>query len=263
MSKFEGYESLDLPGVTAYLFHPRRQDGKRRADQNRQDMMIPVEKDVALGASLHLGDPDKPVLLFFHGNGEIVSDYDDIGNAFFQAGGVNLFVVDYRGYGESTGRPSVSAMMEDGPKVLNFLKTMMKQKKMSGPISVMGRSLGSAPAICLAADFFFHALIVESGFAFTEPLLRVLGLDPEAIGFKEGQSMGNLDKIKKVKSPCLIIHAQFDRLIPFSDGKALHDACPAIKKHLLEIKGADHNNIFAWGMIPYLDQVRQFSSGNF
>lgn len=53
-----------------------------------------------------------PTLLFFHGNGEIVEDYDDIAQIYLKLG-INFLPVDYRGYGRSTGSPTVTAMMRD------------------------------------------------------------------------------------------------------------------------------------------------------
>ena len=264
---FKNYEVLDQPLVLQHLFHPRSQDPGRGLDQDRADFMIPVgemgDKDVELGASLHFKSQDAPVVLFFHGNGEIVSDYDDLGQAFVRGGGVNFFVVDYRGYGASTGQPGVRTMMKDCHEALFFLLDLMKQKGMTGPICVMGRSLGSAPALELAAcsEYPLSCLIIESGFAFALPLLRVLGLDPASMGFKEEQGFENLDKMTRVVCPCLVIHAQFDHLIPISDGLALYESCPVPDKYFLEIKGANHNDIFYRGMAPYLEQVKKICFG--
>jgi fermentation-respiration switch protein FrsA (DUF1100 family) len=124
----------------------------------------------------------------------------------------------------------------------------------------MGRSLGSAPALELGANsaIVVQTLVIESGFALAAPLLRALGIDPVSMGFENEQGFENLDKIKRVVCPCLIIHAQFDHLIPFSQGQALYDACPSDTKFLLEIKGANHNDIFFCGMAPYLEQVKKF-----
>jgi pimeloyl-ACP methyl ester carboxylesterase len=125
----------------------------------------------------------------------------------------------------------------------------------------MGRSLGSAAVLELAHA---HAaeiggLIIESGFAWARPLLRLLGVDPERIGFREAQGFSHIDKIKAFDGPTLIIHAEFDHIIPYSDGEALHAASPAAHKHLLQIPGANHNDIFLRGMSAYLDAVDQFS----
>jgi pimeloyl-ACP methyl ester carboxylesterase len=254
------YSALDNPTILQYLFHPRQEGPYRGSGPDREDFYIPVADGVSLGASLHYSDPGAPVVLFFHGNGEIVSDYDELGQAFTRGAGVNFFVVDYRGYGASSGEPSATAMISDSHVVLDFVRKVMADKKMTGSLSVMGRSLGSAPALELAArsTFEFHCLIVESGFALAGPLLRVLGLNPERFGFHGVPGDENLDKMGRVSCPCLVIHAQFDHLIPFSDGQALFDVCPAKKKHLLEIEGANHNDIFIRGMAPYLEQVQKF-----
>jgi len=257
----QSYGILDQPQVLAHLFHPRRTGPGRREDSGREDMMIPMNSAVSLGASLHFKSIDAPVLLFFHGNGEIVPDYDELGQAFTRWAGVNFFVVDYRGYGDSSGFPGVGDMMADAHKVLDFLRAVMVERKMEGPVSVMGRSLGSAPALelCASCPDGFVCLIIESGFAFAGPLLRVLGLDPDGLGFKERHGMGNLMKMGRVTCPCLVIHAQSDQLIPFSDGQALFDACPSGNKELLAIEGAGHNDIFIRGMGPYLEGVKRFS----
>ncbi len=254
------YGILDQPGVLEYLFHPRPTGPGRREGEGREDVMIPVGEGIAVGASFHLKSLDAPVLLFFHGNGEIVRDYDELGQAFTRWAGVNFFVVDYRGYGDSSGSPGVGAMMADAHRVLAFLGKVMEKKKMTGPVSVMGRSLGSAPALELAASCpdVFCSLIIESGFAFAGPLLKVLGLNPDALGFREDQGMGNLDKMGRVCCPCLVIHAQSDQLIPFSDGQALFDVCPSEKKELVAVEGAGHNDIFIHGMGPYLNGVKRF-----
>ncbi|THB80989.1 MAG: alpha/beta hydrolase [Desulfobacteraceae bacterium] len=256
------YHQLDHPLVTARVFHPRGDYPMRPGDENRADVMIPVAENVLIGTSFHhLKNPEQarraPVILFFHGNGEIVSDYDDLGPVF-TAMGVNLFVADYRGYGQSTGVPCVSAMMADCHHILDFLSQWMIQNGYAGPIVVMGRSLGSASAIELASrrSDDVAALIVESGFAYAGALLSKLGIDPEAVGFDERSGFGNLEKIARYQGPVLVIHAEFDHIIPFSDGQALFDASPGPKKNLLQIDGANHNDIFMRGMDLYLKHVK-------
>lgn len=260
MARIGPYTHLDTPAVLSRLFHPRAETPGRPSGKGREDVMIPVGGTACLGASFHYFDPDAPTILFFHGNGEIVSDYDELGGVFTRGAGVNFFVVDYRGYGVSSGRPSVAAMLSDARQVLSFVRALMAKRRMQGGLCVMGRSLGSAPAIELASlpGSGVCSLIVESGFALSVPLLRVLGLDPAGLGFNGFPGNENLDKIRRVSCPCLVIHAEYDHLIPFSDGQALFDACPAAMKYLLKIKGADHNDIFIRGMAPYLAQVRRF-----
>ena len=261
----QNYSALDQPEVLRCLFHPRPESGYRRSDTGREDLMIPVGEGVAIAASCHHENTENPVVLFFHGNGEIVSDYDDLGR-FYTDLGINLFVLDYRGYGSSTGSPTVTSMMTDCHLVLDYLLAYRTENQMKGPVCLMGRSLGSASAIELAAarSQDVSCLIIESGFAFSGPLLRVLGIDPDRIGYTENQGFENIDKIKRFLKPCLIIHAQYDHIIPFSDGRALYDSVGSKDKFFLEIKDADHNDLFFKGMSAYLDHIQKicfFRSG--
>ena len=266
------YSCLDRPEVLAFLFHPRPEPGALGATApmaearvpGTTDVLIPVADAAVVGARFHLADPAAPSILFFHGNGEIVADYDDLGPRYNRMG-INFLAADYRGYGRSTGRPTVTAMMHDCHAVLAFVGDWLAGHGFSGPLFAMGRSLGSASALELADAHpdRLSGLIVESGFACAGPLLQLLGVDPAAVGFREEAGFRHIDKIARWTKPLLIIHAEFDHIIPFSDGRRLFDACPSPQKHLLKIPGADHNSIFMAGLGEYLAAIREtvFSAG--
>jgi fermentation-respiration switch protein FrsA (DUF1100 family) len=258
------YSTLDRPEVLMFLFHPRPEPAvspfqtaeseSRTAEQ--KDIMIPVQEDIAIGARFHMAEKSGGNLLFFHGNGEIVADYDELGAVYNQMG-INLLAVDYRGYGRSGGKPTVTAMMQDCHIIFEFVRKWLQQNNFTGPILLMGRSLGSASVLELAASCknLIDGLIVESGFAYAGPLLTLLGIDFAALGFEEEKGFRNVDKIKNFDKPTLIIHAEFDHIIPYSDGQALHDASPSRDKKLLKIPGANHNDIFMRGLQEYLAAV--------
>lgn len=257
MKKFD-YTVLDQSQISQRLFHPRKEVFGRPGDPQRDDILIDIGDGVKIGASFHFHQPDSPSILFFHGNGEIVADYDDLGK-FFTRAGLNLFVADYRGYGRSSGRPGVSAMMTDCHKIFDYFLTYREEKNLTGSLVIMGRSLGSASAIQIAAnsEHCIDALIIESGFARISPLLKLLGIDPDSMGFIENQEFENVNQIKSFSKQLLIIHAQFDHIIPFSEGVALYESCGSNHKFLLEIKGANHNDIFFRGLEPYMEQVKK------
>lgn len=246
------YSVLDRPDVFMFLFHPRTE-----LRISNQDVMIPVDKDVMVGARFHTTEKSAPNILFFHGNGEIVSDYNDLGQVYNQDG-INFLPVDYRGYGRSTGKPTATAMMRDCHAVFDFVENWLEENGYSGPLVLMGRSLGSASVLELAAHYKdrVDGLIVESGFAYTVPLLQLLGINVPSLGFTEEQGFRNLDKIRDFDKPALIIHAEYDHIIPFSDGQDLYDACSSPDKTLLMIPGANHNDIFFRGMSEYMEAVR-------
>ena len=97
---------------------------------------------------------------------------------------------------------------------------------------------------------------MESGFAYAGPLLRLLGIDIKALGLSEEEGFRNIDKIRTFAKPTLIIHAEYDHIIPFSDGQALYDASPATDKEMLKIPGANHNDIFLRGIEAYVKSVQ-------
>jgi uncharacterized protein len=259
------YSPLDVPEVLLRLFHPRPEMSPG-AQPPAQDLLIPVADRVAVGARFHPAAADDPTILFFHGNGEIVADYDELA-PFYRRQGVNFFPVDYRGYGRSTGAPTVSAMMQDCHAIFTFVRQWLPQMGFRGPLMVMGRSLGSASALELAASYpgEVAALIVESGFAYAGPLLQLLGVSLAAIGFREMTGFRNIDKIRAYSGPTLIIHAEHDHIIPLSDGQALFDASGATDKTLLKIPHANHNDILLQGFAAYMAAVqalaRQVSRG--
>jgi uncharacterized protein len=253
------YATLDRPEVLTFLFHPRREWEGSSGQTSATDMLIPVAKGVEIGARFHITTNSAANLLFFHGNGEIVSDYDDLGPVYNHMD-INFLPVDYRGYGRSTGEPSVTGMMRDCHVIYQFIRRWLDDNGCSGPFIVMGRSLGSASVIELAAHYrdAIDGLIVESGFAYAEPLLRLLGIDARRLGFKEEEGFRNVDKIRAYDKPTLIIHAEHDHIIPFSDGQALYEACGAPRKTLVKIPGANHNDIFMRGFAQYMTTIKDF-----
>jgi fermentation-respiration switch protein FrsA (DUF1100 family) len=225
-----------------------------------RDVLVSVGEDVVIGGRFHMTQPAGANILFFHGNGEIVADYDDIALLYNKLG-LNFLPVDYRGYGRSTGSPTVTAMMRDAHHIFSFVRTWLKENGFAGPLLVMGRSLGSASALEIAACYGeeIDGLVIESGFAYAIPLLRLLGVPVWAMALKEEDGFGNLEKIEAYEGPTLVIHAEHDHIIPFSDGRALWEASRAADKSLLRIPGANHNDIFLHGIREYFDSIKNLA----
>ena len=251
LSKID-YSYLDRPEVLHFLFHPRPEWGQTLENEQFEELMIPVEKDVSVGGRFYRSGEQSATILFFHGNGEIVADYHDLGLVYLESG-VNFIPVDYRGYGRSSGEPTVTAMIRDAHRIFDFVQEWLRENGFGGPFVVMGRSLGSASALELAANYgdLIKALIIESGFAHTQPLFELLGIKFE----ETKRGLENLTKIEKFRKPTLIIHAEYDHIIPFSDGQDLFNACPAEEKQFLMIPGANHNDIFARGLSEYMAAI--------
>ena len=253
------YSALDRPEVSHRIFYPRP-EYRLSAKTDANVIAIPVEDQIAIGAVFHIAGKKAPSILFFHGNGEIAADYDDLGPLYNRIG-INFLVVDYRGYGRSGGEPTVSAMMRDCHEIHSFTRKWLSDNGCTGAFIVMGRSLGSASALELASahEEEIDGLVVESGFALAEPLLMLLGIDVSSLNFAESKGFRNLDKIKQYRKPVLIIHAELDQIIPYSDALLFYDASQSADKTLLKVTGANHNDIFFKGLTEYMSAIKSFA----
>jgi pimeloyl-ACP methyl ester carboxylesterase len=255
------YPVLNNKTVNRFLFYPRGGESVPPSTKNVKTLLIPVGADFLIGGKCHIFDLDAATILFFHGNGEIVSDYDDFA-PFFLNIGYNFLPVDYRGYGFSSGTPSINAMMQDCHVIFRFVKKWQQIENLSGPIIIMGRSLGSASAIEIASHYATQiaGLIIDSGFAYTGPLLETLGINLESCGFREEDGLENFKKISDFQKPTLVIHGQNDEIIDVSEARVLYERCPAKDKQLLVVQHAGHNDLFYEGESAYLNSLKWLKS---
>ena len=255
------YSKLDQPGVLQAIFHPRMEALPAKPPQSAVEVGIPVDEGIRLHARFHLASKEDPNILFFHGNGEIVSDYDEIG-PFYSKYGMNFLAVDYRGYGRSTGSPTVTSMLGDAHIVLDAAKEWLDAVEHTGPLIIMGRSLGSAAAIELASCHpdDIAGLIIESGFATTLPLLMKLGVDVSGLGITEEDGFRNVRKISSFTKPTLFIHGQYDEIIPVNSAAILQAQSPARLKELQVVPGASHNTIITQTGEMYFSVIKQFTN---
>lgn len=255
-----GYKKLDHPEILKVLFHPRRQGADSRAG-DALDYEIRVDEQAAIVARFHLSALAAPNIIFFHGNGEIAADYDEIGPSFNECG-MSFLVTDYRGYGRSSGTPSASAMLSDAHVIFAEIRRYLQEEKRNGPLVVMGRSLGSACALELAAAYAeaIDGLIIESGFSTTVPLLQRLGVDTAALGFTEDDGFRNVRKISGFSKPTYILHARHDQIIPVASAEILQAQCAARSKEFQVVPGVDHNTIISGTGRLYFEAIKRFVS---
>jgi len=255
------YSAMDSPGIVKKMFFPRKEGDDPIMSGHARVFSVPVDGEALIGARFYPADSAAANLLFFHGNGEIVADYDFFGMALNREG-INFLPVDYRGYGISSGVPTVTNMMRDAHRVFDYALKYLEAQGQTGPVVPMGRSLGSVPAIELASSYpdTVGGLIVESGIAYTLPLLRLMGINTFRYALGEKQAFNTIEKIGGFYGPTLIIHAERDQVVPFTDGLSLYENCPARDKIFLEIQGAGHNSIHQQCLGDYMETVRKFTA---
>jgi fermentation-respiration switch protein FrsA (DUF1100 family) len=251
------YSKIDLPEINNVVFYPRRDPVCTLANQFVKSIMIPIDDSEVISTIWSEKENMRGSILFFHGNGEIASDYLDIAHIFLQMD-VRFICADYRGYGHSSGTPTITSMIEDAHDIFQYVYDLLLNN--NEPLIVMGRSLGSAPALELAATYSdkIDGLIIESGFAETMPLLRTLGADLTYLQINERDGFAYSDKISNYFKPLLIIHAEEDFLISIEQAEKLFAAAGSPYKKLLRIPAAGHNDIFFTGMEDYVRSVYIF-----
>ncbi len=245
---------FDNPSVLAVVFHPRS-EGAGSAG-GFESLTVPVEDGGTLGGRFYSAGTNSPTILFFHGNGEVVADYSDLARIYTRMG-INFMPMDYRGYGRSSGVPTVTSMLKDAHPVFDFARRWLKEHGYTGRFAVMGRSLGSASALELAATHTneIDGLIIESGFADAVALIQRLGWRPAGGQDLTDTLFRHCEKIRLYTGPTLIIHGMRDTIIPVSDAEALYQASGSTTKKLLRIRGAGHNDLLAVGMDEYFRAV--------
>ncbi|MHA1214792.1 MAG: alpha/beta hydrolase [Candidatus Hodarchaeales archaeon] len=250
---------LDNPHILRFIFYPRRQSKGVKDTESAFTLKFEVDDGIIIGGRFYrtTNPKEAPNILFFHGNGEIAADYDHIAK-LYQKIGVNLIVVDFRGYGISTGTPSFSAMLSDAGVIYQQLRMRLLDEGYIGSFSIMGRSLGSASAITLAEKYQgqMAALIIESGFANTIKLLQRLGLAQDFSKELE-KALSLVPVIKNIKIPTLVIHGENDMIIPVEEGIELYNAVSAVNKTFVLIPNAGHNDLLAVDLNKYMKSIKE------
>jgi uncharacterized protein len=249
------YAEIDRSVLLNYLFYPRRQHGKAR--DGAFDLAVDVAENITIVCRAYPSDSKKPWILYFHGNGEVVSDYDGLA-PLYKERGLNLLVADYRGYGASGGMPTFTDMIKDAGKIFETVSTQLEQENESGKWYVMGRSLGSISALELAASYpeRLSGMIVESGFISVDRLIKHLGMPSP--GDLSALEIAYRQLAEKIILPALIIHGQRDRLVPPEQGKELFQALGSEDKCMVVIPGADHNDIMFIDSQKYMNAITDF-----
>ena len=178
----------------------------------------------------------KGVLLFFHGNaGNISHRLDSIGISHQL--GLDTLIIDYRGYGQSTGKATEQGTYLDAQAAWNYL--VDERGIPADQIIIFGRSLGGAVGAWLGAQHTPAAVIIESSFSSGVDMARRL------YPFLPARLITRLrypvaEYASRLDCPVLVVHSRDDEIIPFDMGQSIYAAVKQ-RKSFLELRG-DHNN---------------------
>jgi uncharacterized protein len=202
--------------------------------------------------------PGRPTFLFFHGNAQSVYEWGLINEEFAPAE-CGLLLIDFPGYGKSSGTPSEEGLYAAGHAALSWLTETEKIDERS--IVIFGKSLGGGVATEIALGRNIGGVILESTFrSISSVLSNLLPVIPPGTQLT-GQNYDSISRIDKIDAPILVIHGIEDELIPLAEGQALYDRAKQ-PKELYLVKGATHNDVSLVAGLQYGITLRKWLDEN-
>jgi len=238
--------------IMSIIFHPYKQIEwtPNRSGYDYENVILVTSDGVKIHAWYINCEDSRGTVLFFHGNAGNLSHRGD-SIRIFNSLGMSVFIVSYRGYGESEGSPSIKGVNIDALTAWSWLIT--ERKIPPEKILVFGRSLGGAVAVELMRTARPKAAILESTFSsladmggFLSPIANLL------VGGAWNSALTAAD----IDTPTLCIHSPGDEVVPYRLGKRLYEAL-AGEKYFLDITG-DHNYGFLLSSPEYEKRLDEF-----
>ncbi len=251
MADTPDYALLDRGGASAQIFFPRPDPSPTPAGAT--DHLVDVGDGVSIAARRYEIDAHGPTIVYFHGNGEVVGDHDGIAPLYHSIG-ANLFVFEFRGYGRSTGSPTMGQLVADGAVCGRRALEILDADGFDGPRLVMGRSLGANPALEVAARVpGYRGLILESGAGNVGRFVRRLGLLPS--DELDRLVVAHEAKLATITMPSLIIHGLWDDLVPVENAVATAEMLSASDVTTELVEGAGHNDLLLVDPGRYIESI--------
>lgn len=238
--------------TNAMLFYPGRGQS-RTPDQlgmEYEEIWLTAEDGVRTQGWWIPGSGRDAVVVMFHGNAGTMADRLDNARLIHELG-VALLMAEYRGYGDSDGRPTENGLYADAVAAVNEARVRAGGRK----LVVFGRSLGGAVAIDVASKVEVDGLIVESTFTSLPDMARATVRIP-GVGYLLAYDFDSASKIERVVAPILIIHGDRDELVPFRMGEKLRDRARNATFH--RVPRGSHNDTLILGGRAYWDAWRSF-----
>lgn len=221
-----------------FIFKPEKlkADFTFRYDQPFEELFFEVAEGVRING-LHFRVMNcKGIILYFHGNSRSIKGWGKFAKDFSRYG-YDVLMVDYRGFGKSTGRRSEAELLKDAQFVYDTLKAAHPEDH----ILVYGRSIGSGFATKLASDNSPRYLILDAPYySFARVVSRFLPILP--LRWVLRYHLRTDLWIRKVKCHTYILHGTKDRLIPIRHSEHLQRLNPR-RITLIRIEGGRHNNL--------------------
>jgi len=186
------------------------------------------------GAYFPPPSPDRPVVLYFHGNAEAAVQNLPLAESL-QARGLGAFLAEYRGYGGLAGSPSEEGLYADGEAALAELGRLGVPAER---VVLVGRSLGSGVAVELATRHRVAAVVLVSAYTSIVDMGRTVAGPLATLVIRD--RFDSLSKVARVASPLVLLHGTRDDVVPVTMGRRLAAARPGAR--WVEVPEATHND---------------------
>jgi fermentation-respiration switch protein FrsA (DUF1100 family) len=217
-----------------------------------EPLQIRTADDETLDAWWVPAEDARGVVLFFHGNAGNISHRLDYLQMFHRLR-YSTLIVDYRGYGRSTGTPSEAGTYRDAEAAWDYLR----HARLAQPrdVVIAGESLGGAVATWLAVKVGPRAVVLFSTFTSVNDLgAQVYWFLPVRLLSRIGYD--NRENLKRIRAPVFIAHSRDDDIVPYAHGKRLFDAAGE-PKAFLEMRGG-HNDGFIFTQPEWVAELGAF-----
>ncbi len=218
------------------------------------DVFFDTTEEVRLHGWMIPGVGSSALMLFCHGNAGNISHRVDNVRRLHDIG-LDVFIFDYRGYGQSGGRISETGFYLDAEAAYAVALKHAIARKLK--LIVFGRSLGGIAAVHIGARHTCSGLILESTFTNMADMAQVHFPLPIPRGVVSHR-FNALEKIGRINVPILFFHGDVDNIVPIELGRALFQAAKALKE-FVTIQGAGHNDTYLVGGRVYFDKIRNFT----
>jgi uncharacterized protein len=220
------------------IFKPEKlkQNFEYKYDAPFEELFFDIEQGVRINGLHFYKEQPQGLILYFHGNSRSIKGWAKYAKDFYRYN-YDVVLVDYRGFGKSTGKRTEEKLHSD----MQFVYDNLAKKYAEDHLIVYGRSLGSGFATKLAVENNPRYLILDAPyFSFKKVVERFLPFLP--INWVLRYKLRTDNWIGNVKCPTYILHGTKDRLIPISHSEQLQQK-NAKKITLIRIEGAGHNNL--------------------
>jgi fermentation-respiration switch protein FrsA (DUF1100 family) len=239
------------------IFYPYHELFQTPADWGLEyeDVTLETKDGVQLHGWYIPHSQSQHVLLFFHGNAGNISHRRDSIEIFHRLG-LNVFIIDYRGYGKSKDKPSESGLYQDARTAWDFITA--EKGYTSQQIIIFGRSLGGVIAANLASEVQARGLILESSFSSARDFARVVfPILARLVWIR--YDFNTVASIQHVNAPLLVLHSPEDEIMPFHLGERVFEAANE-PKHFVRLRG-DHNYGFIKSQPEYEQALKSWLQG--